>query len=220
MKLLLHCSWPGQVEWWCETLQLHSEKLLCQFKGGTEADKRSFLPPLPPCPALWRKLWLWDFELEVLHLHVRENSEKISWGIFTLFLFFGSSFGYLLRTWILKAFLRAMCAAYIDYHVILIMFYYVILSEGYIMLYYHYHFTLSCLFWLSCWICSAKINGQKSLTKNHWPQWSVISKDATIWERPECLSECPLWSPLFLRWTICLGFQTGLGSLRVEPRLR
>lgn len=164
MKLLLHCSWPGQVEWWCETLQLHSEKLLCQFKGGIEADKRSFLPPLPPCPALWRKLWLRDFELEVLHLHVRENSEKISWGIFTLFLFFGSSFGYLLHTWILKAFLRAMRAAYIDYHVILIMFYYVILSEGYITLYYHYHVTLSCLFWLSCWICSAKINGQKSLT--------------------------------------------------------
>lgn len=102
MKLLLHCSWPGQVEWWCETLQLHSEKLLCQFKGGTEADKRSFLPPLPPCPALWRKLWLRDFKLEILHVRVRENSEKISWGICTLFLFFSTSFGYLLLTWILK----------------------------------------------------------------------------------------------------------------------
>lgn len=84
MKLLLHCSWPGQVEWWCEALQLHSKELLCQFKGGAEADKCSFLPPLPPCPALWRKLWLWDSKLEILHLCVRENSEEIPWGIFIL----------------------------------------------------------------------------------------------------------------------------------------
>lgn len=84
MKLLLHCSWPGQVEWWCEALQLHSEELLCQFKGGAEADKCRFLPPLPPCPALWRELRLRDSELEILHLRVRENSEKISRGIFIL----------------------------------------------------------------------------------------------------------------------------------------
>lgn len=87
MKLLLHCSWPGQVEWWCEALQLHSKELLCQFKGGAEADKCRFLPPLPPCPALWRKLWLWDSKLEILHLRVRENSEKISWGIFICYFF-------------------------------------------------------------------------------------------------------------------------------------
>lgn len=111
MNSLLHCSWPGQAEWWCETLQLHSKKLFCQFKGGTEADKCSILPSLPPRPALWRKLWLWDFELEILHMCVRENSEKISWGIFTLFLFFGTSFVYLLLMWIPKAFLRPMCAA-------------------------------------------------------------------------------------------------------------
>lgn len=88
MKLLLHCSWPGQVEWWCEALQLHSEELLCQFKGGAEADKCRFLPALPPCPALWRELRLRDSELEILHLRVRENSEKISRGIFILSLWY------------------------------------------------------------------------------------------------------------------------------------
>lgn len=109
MKLLLHCSWPGQVEWWCEALQLHSEELLRQFKGGAEADKCRFLPPLPPCPALWRKLWMWDSKLEILHLRVRENSEKVSWGIFILSLLL--FFGYLMLPWILKSFFRAVCAA-------------------------------------------------------------------------------------------------------------
>lgn len=147
MKVVLHCSWPGQVEWWRETLQLHSKELLCQFKGGTEADECSFLPPLPPCPALWRKLWLWDFELEILHVHVRENSEKISWGTFTPFLWY--------FFWVFITYVDSEDFS----HVILIVLYHNMIYSS--LLYYHHSVMLS---WLLYWyhVLSA-VQGQKSL---------------------------------------------------------
>lgn len=83
VRLLTQCvsySWPGQAQWWCQTLQLHSQELLSQFKRGAEADQRGLLSTLPPRAALWRKLWLWNGQLEVLHMQFRENCEKVSWG--------------------------------------------------------------------------------------------------------------------------------------------
>lgn len=73
-------SWPGQAQWWCQALQLHSQELLGLLKRGAEADQCGLLSTLSPRAALWRKLWLWNCQLEVLYMQFRENREKISWG--------------------------------------------------------------------------------------------------------------------------------------------
>lgn len=79
--LYVSCSRSGQAQWWRQALQLHSQELLRQLKRGAEAHARGLLSPLPPRAALWGQLWLWDHQLEILHLQLRENCEKVSWGM-------------------------------------------------------------------------------------------------------------------------------------------
>lgn len=74
-------SWPGQAQWGCQALQLHSQELLSKLTRGAEADQRGLLPTLPPCAALRRQLWLWHCQLEVLQVRFRENGEKVSRGM-------------------------------------------------------------------------------------------------------------------------------------------
>lgn len=71
---------------------MHSKELFCQHQGGAEGDQRCVLPTLSSRPALWRKLWLWFYTLEILHLHTRKTSEKVSRGTASLVAFLFSLF--------------------------------------------------------------------------------------------------------------------------------